>query len=1259
MNQRLTEIEGALLRVDSATFQRLCDEYLFCQYGAEFRQITRTGTQAGKMQTVKGTPDTYVVLPSGQYVLIEYTKQQRSLAGKLHDDLAKCLDEAKTGLQPQQIDRITLAFAGRLTTEEDQALRQACPRTIRLELINLDSLALAIHNDFPQLARRYLGLPGETLQLLTPDEFIAAQERKSIGENNPLSNPFLHRSDDLASFLSLLNQHTIAILSGAPGVGKTKLALEALREFCKQNEGYTPICITNKFAPLLEDLGDLVRPGQKYLFLIDDANRQTPILVQTLEYLYAKRDVHFKVILTVRDYALNVVQRHLKTYQSDSYFLEKFTDEQINQLISAEPFGIRNPLFQQRIGFLANGNPRLAIMAARLAKKEQNILALNDATDLFVTYYDNLTDAEDNHLLSDPTRLKVLGLLAVFRQIDLLDESFCKQLSQAFGLSRDTFAAELSALEKDELADVYMNDQSLFKISDQNLATYAVFLAFIERKFLSVETLLTNFFEEYPHRIRDAFYGVLNVLDQQRTIADIREVTHQYFHSVREDDEKAFAFLEIFYFALPTETLAYLHQFAYLLPDLQAVWEENPWHGITGNTALEKRLTLLFHFLEGVNEHFETALELLLLIAKQNPKSSEEIVKKVNDRLSFRPDDTPYPELRQAAYFDFLINQASTGNSEARRLVVALVPSFLRIEFESNSSKGRLVTFTRLPLPYREPFLSFRESLWQFVRGQLPAYPQELRQVIYAYLKTFHRGEDKEYRQFDMERLIPLIYEYFSPNDFEDCHFAHEYVRLLEWKGIYSDEMEALTNHFHNQQYDFYLLMQWNRIRGQNAGDEIWTNEEEYKRKKQSELLENLDLSSEGAIDEFFNAVMALYSYKACEGESFDKQLVAILRGVADGPDKTLFERTIILFSQYDWPLHFGIPYVIHQIFGQIDCKVERWHQIFSGAAFHREEWKLAFWGLLAPEVITPFYAEQLILFYEQSTLQGLYFRDQIWNKYLPHRPTLYRDVLTALTKRYETKGIWYNLEYDFFSESISRFDPIADLPLLKKAYILQFGHTRTGHYDFDRRNLQALLTLDPGFLLEFVEAHYERQSDHISHPEIDNLGFIWQLEDSIGWAMKVIKLMKSKSRYDFLHGRYKSFFQQVLPNSKETVIAFLRAFVQEYHREPKEIESLTQALLEVGLEKEWSFCIREFLSINRSLSEFKMIDWAPHGGGGGADFNFDQMRADQLKQVVAQVRRMPTHLPYLGHIQHLEQIIGRYEKYADAERRRQFAQDD
>jgi hypothetical protein len=63
--------------------------------------------------------------------------------------------------------------------------------------------------------------------------------------------------------------------------------------------------------------------------------------------------------------------------------LEKFTDEQIIDIIKAQPFEILNPDYHKEIVRIADGNPRLAIMTALLAKAHQNIYALADVSDLF------------------------------------------------------------------------------------------------------------------------------------------------------------------------------------------------------------------------------------------------------------------------------------------------------------------------------------------------------------------------------------------------------------------------------------------------------------------------------------------------------------------------------------------------------------------------------------------------------------------------------------------------------------------------------------------------------------------------------------------------------------------------------------------------------------------------------------------------------------------------------------------------------------
>jgi hypothetical protein len=60
--------------------------------GGAMEAVNRIGSALGKKKTAKGTPDTYVSLPNGKYVFVEYTSQERNLPKKLSDNLAKCFD---------------------------------------------------------------------------------------------------------------------------------------------------------------------------------------------------------------------------------------------------------------------------------------------------------------------------------------------------------------------------------------------------------------------------------------------------------------------------------------------------------------------------------------------------------------------------------------------------------------------------------------------------------------------------------------------------------------------------------------------------------------------------------------------------------------------------------------------------------------------------------------------------------------------------------------------------------------------------------------------------------------------------------------------------------------------------------------------------------------------------------------------------------------------------------------------------------------
>ncbi len=211
--------------------------------------------------------------------------------------------------------------------------------------------------------------------------------------------------------MDLISNEDFIVLSGAPGIGKTKLALETIKRFTEENSSYKAFCISYKSATLIYDLSANLILNKDYILFVDDANR-IDALNQIIGYYISERTGKLKIILTVRDYAVDSITKLCGNLLPVRYSINKLTDEQLVDIVKAPPFEILNSKYQKEIARIADGNPRLAIMAARIANEKQNIYALADVSDLFETYF--TTFIRDDEGFADALNIKILGIIAFF-----------------------------------------------------------------------------------------------------------------------------------------------------------------------------------------------------------------------------------------------------------------------------------------------------------------------------------------------------------------------------------------------------------------------------------------------------------------------------------------------------------------------------------------------------------------------------------------------------------------------------------------------------------------------------------------------------------------------------------------------------------------------------------------------------------------------------------------------------------------------------
>lgn len=99
----LSEIKSRILSsLEGGGFQDLCDSLL---YAKGYKDIFQLGMKAGTSKTTIGNPDTYFIGESGKYIFVAYTTEQANINKKIKEDIKKCLDKDKTGVEVNDIEK--------------------------------------------------------------------------------------------------------------------------------------------------------------------------------------------------------------------------------------------------------------------------------------------------------------------------------------------------------------------------------------------------------------------------------------------------------------------------------------------------------------------------------------------------------------------------------------------------------------------------------------------------------------------------------------------------------------------------------------------------------------------------------------------------------------------------------------------------------------------------------------------------------------------------------------------------------------------------------------------------------------------------------------------------------------------------------------------------------------------------------------------------------------------------------------------------
>lgn len=1249
MSGRLQLIEQKLLAIDGAAFQNLCDNYLSLRE-EEYSSLNRSGSQLGKQKTIVGTPDTFLRLSDNKLAYVEFTTQATSIVSKISDDIDKCLDESKTGVNRKLIHKIIICLNSRLSVEEETKIQEYVKgKKISLELIGIDTLALEIMSKYLLLAREYLGIALDTGQILPFDRFIKEYNNKANQLSTPIDNTFFHRNDELEQIDNILTNKDLLILSGAPGVGKTKIGIQAIQDFTRKNPSFSSYVIAKKDVDIFEDLKIQLRPDKNYILLIDDANRQLPNLRQIFGIFKETRTGKLKLVITVRNYALVDIRSCSIEFVSETIDLPKFTDEEITEILKSDSFGIINHNYQKKIVEIVDGNPRLAIMGARVALEKQSDFLFGDVSDLFEAYFSSFS--MDFNLFEKPELLKALGLVSFFFTIERENKEAVQKLLSIFQMDYYTFNEAIEELHKRELVEVQYNH---IRISEQVMATYIFYVVFIRDNRLSFEKLLFKYFDDHRFSFKEALYPSSQSFGYENVFSKISPSFDKYIDAVRNNDKKLLGFLDLFWFSKPEETLSYFLSKVDAVPEPQDPIYNTHYETNDFVYNKEQAIDYISRFFRQQTESFIPAIQLGFEYIRKRPEHLPEFIRRIRETLLFDEPDERYGFQRQAGFIEHLKGNIDNKKEHYEIAFFAIAESFLKHSHHiTHGGRKHTISFYDYPLPTTDEVKKIRTNIWKTLFSLLSDYRNEVINTIRNY-KPDYRERNPEILDFDLTLLIPFINENFSPDSFKETYVVNGLIASLNReKKISNMTYLELKPIFDTKEYRDYKKLDWNRFRDKEEYE--FENWQEYEQIKSEDLKDNFTCNSMEEFNTFLSTVDNSQSIKDSSHSQIENSLEVVLsENFVQNNERGLIFLETYLNRNYDIRCLYRTISTI--VTNSEKNALKLWELLENWNNVDSTNWKLAFLDRLPSEFVSDDYYDRLIE--TINSIKGfayLYVKQYI--KFSTENRNAANEVLRIVHDKIKNESQTIRLSEYPFKDALEVFED--DYALIKESYFQQSRlAASTVSFDYQMKGFANIYKSHKEFLSDFFSHFFSSYKSQGDNKNID-ISFIWDYPERENEIEKVITFLLDEDYYIGLGGHSVSILFNDLDETQLNVaFNFLKKSIQKNHKNRTYIDVVFDAI-RTNMQVKHDELFLYFLSLNNNVNFFETIDWVGNAGVQSGEVIWGELYAEKWKKILDVLNTSKDQLRYIPIKSFLKKRIQSNYNRADSERMTKFIRPD
>ena len=1221
-------IQNAIMQLEGGAFQKLFDAYLYKKY--KFNNIQTLGVQTGTDKTTKGTPDSYVLTDDDKYILINYGTVSSQSAEKIRADILACFDKSKLSLPKDKIKKIICGYCStNIHIEQFDSIKEIIDG-VEIELIGIGTLSHDLALLYPHIAKDELGIAIDTYQFFEIEDFVKAYDANGI--NAPINCDFLYREAEITETCNSILNRKVTVLTGPSGIGKTRLALEACR---RQDDGKKKVfCVKSNGNFLYEDIKYYISEPGKYLIFFDDANMVVSLDNVLNTILTLPTDFDIRVLISVRDYAKERVINAVSQYVSPNIIeIGRFKDDEIKNILRSD-LGIVNSDYLKKIAEIANGNIRLAFLAG-MRSIDNGYQAIRNAEDIFKNYYGRIID--EAKLTKED--ILMLFFISIAGPVKNNENQLYSDIKNLYGkkIVEDDTIENLYSLE---LVDWFKNE--ITKIADQSFGNYILYYVLLEKRWVSVESLISIGFPTFQNKIVYALNTLLEIFNSKESVKYVEDSIITAWDNAPVG--QAAEYLESFYQVNPDKALSiiknHIDQEASVNFDLRGfdINSKKNHHNITTN---------IIEILGGYKhtEYFEDSVDLMMLYFKKRPDLIMDFYFVLCERLlydKYSYSDRYNHEMRLLDKLWCYTEEGKNYNNSTLYLQIAEYALKTEISFTEGIKNSRSVNFVRMSLGFTEELVEIRTRIWKNLA--ILRKNQEYYNTINSILTEVHfDGLNEENSKNCLQSDFNTIYEYVidknNPN-FWDAKVVARYKEVAEQIGIKPDNRYMVAEQ--NSKFKIYRMLTCEHLSG---GTVI---EEEQLRKES--ILKEISTYDLRDFRELF------YSCKFLEKTINDRERWSINIGLEYvfeiiEVDTELYLKVLKEYFCANAPFKLNgyrqIKYLLDRI------GYEFTYSFINSNAFDKKNaWMSLIWESVPDEIID----EKVVNDYKAFVFNNLSCDNpiiptvQAVARYGERDNELKVAVINALltNRKLSTGFLGYVYHDDEVEEIIDFFR--SDILTLAKIYMSTIE--TNNHFDYDGKLFAKIFERQPTVWNEYVDWFKSKDYMRREGNEHKIFALIWgddKWRECVDYAFKVLI---DDDMVFWIEGPAGLLFAKT---TDATIWERKKNWLMEKLRENSlKIEKCKRLIdVVVNILPDWKLeYILEFLKVNKNLEDFKKLHLFPLScSWSGSEIPLIMKKMDFLKLLKDNLKG----IDYIDHRKYIEEYRINLEKYKEEVELREY----